>query len=281
MEEDRRMPRRALLAFVAVVACILVGFLWIWPATHPTPILPTGEQTLTGTVNRAPLSLTRRGTHVLSINGERVSMLESTTVALDKYEGRAVTLRGTFEANTDAVSLPVLVVSGVDDVAVEYRPEAVPSLGLTFSVPADWTKSGQEPAFSFTASGASAPILRLVVQPGVVLPSDSNLSISSRLATRTFDPKSGSGVIAVQLDQARILTLRFAPLAPDPVSALERLSQIVRTLKFTSAGGTASTGTGAVLPCGGTAGILCPKGSYCQIIDAANRVGTCAPLSGQ
>lgn len=276
------MPRRALLALIAVIACMIVGFVWLWPIANPRPVLPQGEQTLTGTVNRAPLSLTRRGTHVLSINGERVTMLESTTVALDKYEGKAVTLHGTFEANTDAVSLPVLVVTGVDDVKTEYRPEAVPSLGLTFSVPSDWTKDGQEPAFSFTASGSSAAVLRLEVLPGVVLPSDSNLSISSRLATRRIDAKSGSGVITVQLDQARILALRFAPLAPDPVTALEQLSQIVRTLKFASNGsGTVSAGTGALLPCGGTAGILCPKGSYCQIIDAQNRVGTCAPLSNQ
>ncbi len=275
------MPRRALLALVAIAACMIVGFVWLWPASTPRPILPTGEQTLTGTVNRAPLSLTRRGTHVLSIDGERVSMLESTTIALDKYEGKAITLRGVFEENTDAVSLPVLVVSGVDDVTLEYRAEAVPSLGLTFSVPSDWTKDGKEPAFTFTASGSATPALRLEVLPGVVLPSDSNLSISSRLATRRVDARSGSGVITVQLDQARILTLHVAPLAPDPVTALERLSQIVRTLKFTSTGNGAVVGTGVVLPCGGTAGILCPKGSYCQIIDTANRVGTCAPLSAQ
>ncbi len=270
------MPRRALLTLVAIVACILVGLFWLWPAGSPPVNLPKGEQTVTGVLNRAPLSLTRRGTHVLSKDGERFSMVESASVTLDRYEGQTVTLRGTFEPNTDAKSLPVLVVTGIDVQKDEFREEAVPSLGLTFSIPATWKREGADPALTFTASGST--LLTLSVQPGAVNPSESNLSISSRLAQRTVNAQSGSGTIVVQLENARILTLKFAPLAPDPVTALERLTQITRSLKFVSqtSSGSVPAGSGATLPCGGEAGILCPKGSYCQITDG--NVGRCRSL---
>ncbi len=275
------MPRRALLVVIAIAACVIAGLIWLWPSHGGIPNLPQGQQTVSGTLNRAPLSLTRRGTHVLSQNGERVSMVESAAVALDRYEGQTVTLHGTFEANTDAISLPVFVVASIDTALAELRNEAIPSLGLTFTVPADWRRGGTEPALTFTAADGTTPILKLAVQPGNVLPAESNLSISSRLAQRTVDPKTGSAAIIVQLENARILTLSFAPLASDPVTALERLSLITRSLKFvgqTASGGPVS-GSGAALPCGGTAGILCPKGFSCQITDVQNRVGTCAPLS--
>lgn len=275
--DNDAMPRRALLVIVAIVACVLVGLFWLWPAGSPTLNLPKGEQTVTGVLNRAPLSLTRRGTHVLSKDGERFTMVESASVSLDRYEGQTVTLKGTFEPNTDDTSLPVLVVTAIDVRQESYREEAVPSLGLTFSIPADWKRDGTDPALSFSASGTT--LLRLSVQPGTVIPAESNLSISSRLAQRTVDAKTGSGTITVQLDGARILTLAFSPLAPDPVTALERLSQITRSLKFVTqqtSSGTTTTGSGTALPCGGEAGILCPKGSYCQITDG--NVGRCRSL---
>jgi hypothetical protein len=42
----------------------------------------------------------------------------------------------------------------------------------------------------------------------------------------------------------------------------------------------AATGSGAGLPCGGTAGILCPGGFYCDITDVANNVGRCKKIGG-
>jgi hypothetical protein len=278
--------KRAILILVAIVACVIVGLTWLWPASAPVPVLPKGEQTLTGVLNRAPLSLTRRGTHVLTQEGKNLSMVESATVSLQHFEGQTVTLHGTFEPNTDPQSLPVLVVRSIDTHPETDRPEAIQSLNLAFTVPSDWVRAGTEPNIHFTASGSAAVILQLTVAPGTVLPTESNLAVGSKLAKRKTDPKTGSATVLVQLDSSRLLVLSFIPTVADPVAAGDRLSSIIRSLKFGSvspAATTGPTGSGSVLgsPCGGTAGILCPKGYICQITDAAHGVGSCAPLPKQ
>ncbi len=42
--------------------------------------------------------------------------------------------------------------------------------------------------------------------------------------------------------------------------------------KFSSGSGVIS---GSNAPCGGSAGLLCPKGEFCEVQDISNRIGRC------
>jgi len=73
---------------------------------RPIVQLPKGEQTVTGLIRAAPLSLTRRGTHVVVRDGKEWFFAESSGVTLSQFEGQEVTLTGVFELNIDPHDLP-------------------------------------------------------------------------------------------------------------------------------------------------------------------------------
>ncbi len=78
------MPHRPVQIVVLVMVLALCAYL-VWSGSTNqanSQVLPQGPQTLTGTLIPAELSLTRRGTHVLKVDGDDVAFVESAAVNL-------------------------------------------------------------------------------------------------------------------------------------------------------------------------------------------------------
>lgn len=75
--------------------------------------LPTGEVWVRGVLRPADLSPVRRGSFLLSYEEHDVYYVESPTIHLRRFVGRELFFRGVLEPNSDARSLPVLVVREV------------------------------------------------------------------------------------------------------------------------------------------------------------------------
>lgn len=274
---------------------------------HPPRVLPQGEQTVSGLVKPAQISLLRRGTQVLVQNGAEIAYLESKTVDLHVYEGRVVEVTGTYEHNTDDQDLPVIVVTAVQGGSSDVRTYVIPALGVSIDVPREWKGTIAGTDAQFTASGALRPLLSLFLED---VSSASASSLTSEVTTDTLTIDGHRAVrlkngvtrtqrITVDLqplgastEPAKALVILFTPLQEEEVDqpAWDAVvADILASVKFTDGGSSSSSsaaatsvaplsGSGAGMPCGGTAGILCPAGMYCQITDTADNVGRCTPL---
>jgi hypothetical protein len=295
-----RMDRLSFGALVAVA--VLAFFVLRSCAKPPPPPLPQGVQNLSGILQPSDISLKRRGTHVLLQNGVPVYDVESSTVNLREIEGRPVVLQGTYAYNTDADALPVFVVQKVIRGATEQlRAWSVPAFGITIQLPRSWTGVIKPGSAVFTLSGSALPALRIGKETSAVLPFDfltfTSGSSSIRLeplvldshravAVLGEDPNSWNvhvdlGLVAPGRKEKNVLTFAFAL---DPTYSqeeqLQSLHHMVQTLSFSvsSAASVVPSGTGANangIPCGGTAGILCPAGFYCAIADVQTDSGRC------
>ncbi|TSC57699.1 MAG: hypothetical protein Greene041619_1034 [Candidatus Peregrinibacteria bacterium Greene0416_19] len=192
-------------------------------------VIPLGVQTFTGTVERVPLDLNRRGTHMLNIGGEDVYYLESTAVSLRSVEGMEVELQGTVEANIRTADLPVLVVTSIITSLDEgFRAWRYAPLGITLDIPRNWIPGASGEVVQFTASGSKRVVLSLFLQPidglpfhasSALLPANERVTpdvVGSRrailvedTATRIerFHVDRGEG----KAPEKQILTLQFAP----------------------------------------------------------------------
>jgi len=95
------------------------------------------------------------------------------------------------------------------------------------------------------------------------------------------DEASGNQWVYLERGE-RMLTFSFAPgdhEHPDKLREewLNMLNSVVLNNKRGAVPTTPSTGTGGVggMPCGGTAGILCPTGFYCDVTHLEENVGVC------
>ena len=288
-----------------ILSAVLIGTLFVAACSSPES-LPVGEQTVKGTLTRVGISLTRRGTHVLTVDERHAYYVESTTVSLLPFEKRSVTLRGTFEPNIDARDLPVLVVSDIVGGEQEkLRAWAMPALGITVELPRSWEGDVTASQAEFTASGSSLPALRIAREETKNLPFDFTtmtasgsamtlmpLTLNTRKAVMIAYADQPLVIVTVALEGAanagKVLAFSFrlpADVVTDEARAAERdrVLTYMRTLKFSVASSSRaatapSTGTGASAegkPCGGPAGILCPMGYFCRVTDLATDIGTC------
>lgn len=271
------------------------------------PSFPLGHQKAEGIISRVPLSLTRRGTHILrnATTGEDIVYLESTLVNLGRLEGKNVQIDGIVEPNTERRELPVLVVAevlrGGDDALKAW---SISSLKLTIQLPDTWqgTIKNEEAAALFSFSGAVRPILEIRSLKTDTLPftfrtlsaaSGSALKITPLIvglqkAAGVLDETNHTWTAYISspsvTDGSEVLTLAFALSEEDPIpQQVERIQRFMRTLKFTEvarSSAAAMTGTGSALgqPCGGVAGILCPTGFYCSVEDKVSNTGHCKQI---
>ncbi len=289
------MPPR--LKIVVLVAVLAVCGALIWSGLSGRGrerTLPQGTQTLTGTLIPAELSLTRRGTHVLKVQGEDVAYVESAAVNLRLFELTTVGVTGTFQRNTDPADLPVLVATSIRTVEIPAATVQLPSIGLTLRVPSDWTATQYDDGVSFTLTGSAAPILRILKSSLTRLPQGAPMFVAGYDAVRIDD---GGGDQTVHLHTGRsVLTFTWTPGGDeslDPAFAQMLRTAVVRaasssqrtlsgsTTSIRSATSVGSAGSKAsavrAQPCGGPAGILCPSGSFCAVTEP-DGVGTCQPL---
>src|SRR3989338_1266102 len=275
------------------------------------PTVPKGIQELQGVVQPASLKVVRRGTHVLMQNGRETYFLESASVNLHDVEEHEVTLRGTFEANTDPTAEPVLIVQEIIKDELSVRAWSLPTLGISFDVPKNWDGSIVEDRALFTASGSSQVVLEVSATTLEAAPfqafSDPNAEeegrimpvvIASKRALRVIDERTGSEQIFLDLGTTvsdpskRVITFTFhPPITLDASQARETLLRLIKSISLgskakssaASSRGGSLTGTGSTIqkegaPCGGTAGVLCPSGYYCNVTDLQANVGRCKKL---
>ncbi len=249
------------------------------------PDLPSGEQTLTGILRAAELSATRRGSHQIEQNGVNVYYAESSLVNLREYLGKRVTLRGTFEHNTDPEDLPVLVVESIVDVEESQKVHTLSGMSVRLSAPVEWELLEREGKYQFRLSDDEEdPLLVLWEEEGVDLPEGGvPVVVDATRATRLIDDLSNTQIIIVKRT-GKLLHMRFSPgkrLTADRLN--EDFVALLKSVELLDAGSGSSSsvsGTGGVLgvPCGGTAGILCPEGQFCDIQNVDENIGRCRKL---
>jgi len=254
-------------------------------------LLPEGVQTMTGTLIPAELSLMRRGTHVLKIDGEDVAYVESTTVNLRMYELTEAGVTGTFRHNTDPSDLPVLLASSVRTVEIPAKTIEVPSVGLTLRMPLAWSVETFVDGAAFSLTGSATPFLRVMRSSLTRLPEGTAMFIGGYDAVRV-DGLNDSQTVHLQAGRTIVtFTWTSTDNAQSPGFAQMLRTAVVRSMANSSqkpmtggflrmpssSGTTGSAGPSRPQPCGGPAGVLCPAGTYCAV-NSPDGVGTCAPL---
>jgi hypothetical protein len=270
-----RLFRPAVLALTfSLFAVVLVSC-----KDHAIEDIPQGKQTMTGVLLPVPLSISRRGTHALMQNGTETALVESSAVNLRQMEGLDVIVTGHFERNTDPDALPVLVASGVTLVNLQMKPWQLPGLQMTVETPLDWTPEFLPGGVRFSQTGSA---VQMAISTGALttLPSANRLTVGGRPAALVHG--SGSQTLYIH-NGSSLLLVEFASALSGGDTLIMR---IIHSIKFSAPASSASSvtsGTGsntsaAGVPCGGTAGVLCPSGQYCEITDAINNIGRCKSL---
>lgn len=255
--------------------------------TEGTPVppeIPTGMQTMTGTLLPAEITTLRRGSHKLMVEDQTLCFVESTTVNLRAFEGKRIVIRGIFEPNTDPTMLPVLVTQDVTAVEQDLVPFSLPSLGLTGQTPRTWIKATQQNSTLFLLEGSATPLLAISVQKQSPLPTTgAPFIISGFHAVRQSDSARNEETVSIEYHDDLIVIVFRAPEGEDSDLLRAQWGAFLTTLSL--AGSTSSTQTSSSaapsdgVPCGGTAGILCPAGQYCAITDMKENIGHCRPVN--
>ncbi len=249
---------------------------------EPLAPLPEGIQTLSGVILPTELSLVRRGTHVLTRDEEEVYFLESPLVTLRNYEQKIVTVRGVIESNIDATFLPVFIVDSVVDVESTTRDWGVRQIDLSLTTPRTWQQRNTEGQVQFFVEGVEQPILTLDEQKfSGELPVGVSIVVDGNPAVQIVNEENGNQAVYV-LRGNSIVTFLFTPRSISNLQALR--SEWLSVLSSVEFGADTPTdvvsGTGAISgpSCGGFSGILCPEGSYCEVVDTETDVGVCKSL---
>ncbi|OIO53367.1 hypothetical protein AUJ46_05125 [Candidatus Peregrinibacteria bacterium CG1_02_54_53] len=247
---------------------------------EPPPSLPTGIQTMTGTLLPAEISTLRRGTHLLILNGQRLCFVESSAISLRSFEGKTVVIRGIFEPNSDPALLPVLVTQDVTTLEQDIQHISLSAFGLRGSVPRSWIMATQKNATVFLIEGTATPLITIARLIETPLPaSGAPLQVSGHHATRQVSDDSSEEVVSIESGDD-LIVLTFTPSEVENIDLLHaQWLAFLTSLSFATDNGTTSsaaqsqdsTGT----PCGGTAGILCPAGHYCEITEFKENIGHC------
>jgi len=250
------------------------------------PPLPSGEQTVTGILKPAELSAVRRGSYIIEQDGVDVYYAESSLINLREYQTKRVTLRGYFEQNTNSEDLPVLVAESVVDVEETSQEHSLSALGVRLTTPVQWklVKREGKHQFRLEEDGEDGDTLLVVWQEdGELLPDGGvPIVVDATRATRLIDDLSGTQIVAVKR-KGTILHLRFSPgtranadrLREDFIEVLNSIELKSSTIEDTGS----SFGTGSLsTPCGGSAGILCKDGYFCDVQSFEDNVGKCRKI---
>lgn len=246
----------------------------------PADPLPSGVVTATGSIHSVPLSLERRGTHALAIDGKDRYLLEGGAVDFHAVEGKTVVITGTVEPNIDPKAPPLFVVTSLVPLhAEEERPVYLPQFGMGFSAPSSWGLSASGSSQRFVLADGSA-VFSATREPYVANSASVPLLVGGKQAFRITS--AFAMAVAVPTGDGNAVYLRSLVAKPTPETDAVFV-RILTSVRFdgmpssAAASSTPATGTGTAvsLPCGGAAGLLCPPGSFCSITDRVNNIGIC------
>ncbi len=283
---------------LSVIVVLALSVVALQSCSKERPTLPTGVQTVTGTIEEVPLSLTRRGTHVLKVDGQVICYLESTKVNLRQHAGERATLKGVLEYNTHEEDLPVLVVSELESKSGGTMTRwTFGKTGISFEVPVAWKSRGEGEFVTFTSEGSYDPLLSVFLED---LASPFSVSDPARAFTvgklKAIWVSENDGSEKIMIDRGtgpditpskRVMVVVFHPTEEGNMDDQEQLFRSIKNSFRTgnvssssksSRGAVSSTGKnvpGTGQPCGGVAGVLCPAGLYCEITDTESNTGKC------
>ena len=256
----------------------------------PPNLAPLGPISATGTLIPSEVSLIRRGTHILLIRGMKAYYVESKTENLVDYEGQTVHILGVAEENTPRDDLPVLVVTKLTSAGDSGKTHAweVPALDIRIVTPENWVASIQKSVVTFTAERESRPLLTVrLSESGSLPPGGRQEYLAGHRAVR-MEPIGMKGTIDVYVQgKEHALWFHFDATSQSGISTIEELKLLqgafdhsLSTLQFLSdqRDNTVSTGSGAMEGCGGFANVLCPQGSFCNIVNEETKMGTCRSI---
>lgn len=271
--------------FLPLAAVIITSSATLASCGDEAATVSYGPVTATGTLIRADVSLVRRGTHLLIIDEQPTYFVESRTQNMTELEGYVVFVDGELRPNTPASELPVLLATTVkrshgDE---DMKRFEIPALNIRLGVPETWEASLQKSIATFRLSGEASPLLTIRLFSGSSLPPGGTpLYVKNRASTK-FD-REGEGAEVYILEKSTVIHLYFDPASQDQIGSADaakvlaaQFDRILGSLSFITdkALQPVSTGSGSGMPCGGSAGIVCPQGSYCNITDPVERIGQC------
>lgn len=275
-----------LVVLVAVPVAVVVMIVRFFSSDERQQVLPEGPQIISGILRPVPLSLDRRGTHLLRKDDVDVAFVESARSLLRSYEGLEVTLHGTLEYNTDPTALPVLVATDVTLLQSPSRIWTVASPSLTFESPMDWEGEETDVGIKMTKAGIVGPMLTITKANIAQLPAGVSLQVDERRAV--FVRESTGDNVFVQNGED-VVVFSFRSSSDDNVMLSPIQLLLMRSVRFpmNASGDAASQASDGIFssvsdilgnPCGGSAGVLCPEDSYCEIIDSMEGIGRCRKL---
>jgi len=268
----------AVLMFIASLSFLLASC----GRKEPLTPLPEGLQTISGVLNKTGLSPVRRGTHVIIIEGIAVYLVESSKVDLHQYEGQMVSLKGALERNTDPKSLPVLVVEEVLASENDLMKWKFSEFAMEMETPSLWEAARSGETIQFFSEGSEKPVLTIYMESGKESLEGFPVIIGGTQALRKIDDSTGAEYLYVARGAGVINFIMNPQSVSDPNELKTEWLKVLRSIKFgKSSAGADEPGpsplnsTGSGLFCGGSAGILCPPGYYCDVKDMEENIGVC------
>lgn len=252
-------------------------------ARQPTniPPLSQGVQEVSGYLSPAELSLIRRGTHLLLHEGVEIYFVESKVIALQEFEGKEVTLRGTLEYNTDQTSLPVLVVEELSIKEPLWKKVSIQSMGLTMEIPPEWNIEKTEGDEVRLIPLSSTKAIVRISNEDQPIPSGTPIRIGDRSGVRVLNEQTGEQEISVH-DRDSVVFITFIPQDSDRLleerTAFLRVLQSIEWQVSSNESNPSSSSKEYGAPCGGVAGVLCPNGFYCEIMAFKEGIGRCVKI---
>lgn len=275
--------------------CITLALLTSCTRGSPPVPVKTGPASATGTLIPAEVSLTRRGSHALVVSGKTQFFLESKNENLQEFEGQTVFVSGNLEPNFRPEDLPVLVVERLRASRGQepLHDWDVPALNLRIRAPETWGATIEKGVVSFMLPGEESPLLIVSLTSSGSLPTGTPIFVAGRRGVRTT-PEKGTVQDVYFSDKDVSVRFHFDASLQRSVQRVEegqilltQFENLLASASFLSDRSSSSsptpslTGTGAATggtPCGGSAGVLCPTGFFCDITDTVENIGRCRQL---
>lgn len=258
--------------------CVL-GLLLVSCKQEPLAPLPQGPQTETGTLIPAEISLLRRGSHIFRKNGNDLYYVESSTVNLRSHERRLVAVTGFVERNTDPSQFPVFVAQSIRDLENSVREWSNRAMNIRLDAPLNWQGTLQDNQLLFLEKDSSQVILSIYADSNTTPPHGIPIVVGLKKAVRVLNEQTGSESVYIPREDSMLVLLFNPSGASDQTIVREQWLQVLHSVSFSSSQSSSPVSvTGSVVsgqPCGGSAGVLCPKGSYCEITDIVENIGKC------
>jgi len=241
-----------------------------------------GTYSATGTITSTGTSLFRRGTHVLSADGGIRFYLESRKVDLSQFANSYAVVRGEVVPNTHEKFLPVLVVESAEEIKSKGNSElqkyTIASLGISLEASKTWISTLDEGSLSFNLAEEKGSFIRIEASPEK-LPEGLHVRIDGRNGIRTVDESEKIHRIYVERKDNDIILFTFSPKGERSALLRDVFYTMVQSVKFKEDSEGGEEVKGSLQPCGGSAGVLCPEGEYCEVKELDTGIGVCREVS--